>query len=175
MRIRQAVEAAGDATSLTGRRSVSTQPSADGAAQSIEQLQSPRIVFDFLVQRPIGNLDGPGRAKWHTRFGLCGPPVPIRPVTPPGDRRAAVFLDDGFVASAAEPDERIRVAGFEEVLGNFAVGLLGEEPFGDGAVPPPVAQFAVDLQADVFGQRGDVIFLPGYLRFHDEPMGLSGF
>jgi hypothetical protein len=27
----------------------------------------------------------------------------------------------------------------------------------------------------VFGQRGDVIFLPGYLRFHDEPMGLSGF
>ena len=49
MRIRQAVEAAGDATSLTGRRSHFAQPSADGAPQSLEQVQCVVIALEFLV------------------------------------------------------------------------------------------------------------------------------
>ena len=83
-----------------------------------------------------------------------------------GDGGAAVFLRDDWVAGVADPDERVRVARFEEVLRDIAVSDLGEEPVGDRAMPPTIAELLVDGKFDVGWKRQEIISYSGDRDFH---------
>jgi hypothetical protein len=94
---------------------------------------------------------------------------------PTADRPAAVSLDDFFAASAASPDKTIRLASLEEMLGNIPISLLGEEPFGDGVLPPTVTQFAVDLQADGLGKSAKAVSPPWLPQCHGQRIARRNF
>jgi hypothetical protein len=100
-------------------------------------------------------------------IGLFGEPVGvIVAFKPMGDGGAAVFLRDDWVAGVADPDERVRVARLEEVLRDIAVSDLGEEPVGDRAMPPTIAELLVDGKFDVGWKRQEIISYSGDRDFH---------
>ena len=76
-------------------------------------------------------------------------------VIPTGHGDAEIADDERFVGSGTGPNEGIGVAGFEVERRDIAVGGLGEEPFADAFVGPPVIEFAVDVVANGFGEESE--------------------